>query len=64
MATINSVIVEGNLVRAAELSRWGDGTPYCRFTVTRTRTGYGRTFRALLTAYAKALMRKAWQSIF
>ena len=33
MATINSVIVEGNLVRAAELSRWGDGTPYCRFTV-------------------------------
>lgn len=33
MATINSVIVEGNLVKAAELSRWSDGTPYIRFTI-------------------------------
>ena len=33
MATINSVIVEGNLVKAAELSRWSDNTPYCRFTI-------------------------------
>ena len=30
MATINTVIVEGNLVKAAELSRWGDNSkgPY------------------------------------
>lgn len=33
MANINSVIVEGNLVKAAELSYFNDGTPYCKFTI-------------------------------
>ena len=33
MANINSVVVEGNLVKAADLSRWSDGTPYIRFTI-------------------------------
>lgn len=33
MANINSVILEGNLVKAAELSFWSDGTPYCKFTI-------------------------------
>lgn len=33
MANINQVVVEGNLTQAATLSRWGDGTPYIRFTV-------------------------------
>ena len=33
MANINHVIVEGNLTKAAELSRWSDGTPYIRFTI-------------------------------
>lgn len=33
MANINHIIVEGNLTKAAELSRWSDGTPYIRFTI-------------------------------
>ena len=33
MANINTAIVEGNLVRAAELSYWQDQTPYIKFTV-------------------------------
>lgn len=33
MANINVVVIEGNLVKAAELSRWSDGTPYIRFTI-------------------------------
>lgn len=33
MANINRVIVEGNLVKAAELSYFNDGTPYCKFTI-------------------------------
>lgn len=33
MANINLAVVEGNLTQAATLSRWGDGTPYIRFTV-------------------------------
>lgn len=33
MATINVVVVEGNLVKSAELARWSDGTPYMRFTI-------------------------------
>lgn len=33
MANINLTVVEGNLTQAATLSRWGDNTPYCRFTI-------------------------------
>jgi single-strand DNA-binding protein len=33
MGNINNVIVEGNLTKSAELSRWGDGTAYIRFTI-------------------------------
>lgn len=33
MANINQVVLEGNLTAAAVLSRWGDGTPYVRFTI-------------------------------
>ena len=33
MSNINSVVIEGNLTKAAELSRWTDGTPYCKFTI-------------------------------
>lgn len=33
MANINLAVVEGNLTQAATLSRWGDGTAYCRFTI-------------------------------
>lgn len=33
MSNINYVVVEGNLTKAAELSHWADGTPYCRFTI-------------------------------
>lgn len=38
MANMNVVIIEGNLVASAELRRWGDGTPYCRFTVANNET--------------------------
>lgn len=33
MANINFVVLEGNLTKAAELSFWNDGTPYCKFTI-------------------------------
>lgn len=33
MGYMNHVVVEGNLTQSAELSRWNDGTAYCRFTV-------------------------------
>lgn len=33
MANINQVVLEGNLTASAVLSRWGDGTPYVRFTI-------------------------------
>ena len=33
MANINQVALEGNLTASAVLSRWGDGTPYVRFTI-------------------------------
>ena len=33
MSNINLVCIEGNLTKAAELSRWTDGTPYCKFTI-------------------------------
>lgn len=38
MSNINSVIIEGNLVAAAQLSRWNNGTPYCRFTVANNES--------------------------
>lgn len=38
MGNVNVVVIEGNLVRAAELSRWSDGTPYCKFTVANNET--------------------------
>lgn len=38
MGNINSVIIEGNLVKAAELSSWSDGTPYCRFTIANNES--------------------------
>jgi single-strand DNA-binding protein len=38
MGNINSVIIEGNLTKAAELSRWGNGTPYCRFTIAHNQS--------------------------
>lgn len=38
MGNINHVVIEGNLVKAAELSSWSDGTPYCRFTVANNES--------------------------
>ena len=38
MSNINNVVIEGNLVKAAELSRWNDGTPYCRFTIANNES--------------------------
>ena len=38
MSNINSVIIEGNLTKAAELSSWGNGTPYCRFTIANNES--------------------------
>ena len=38
MGNINSVIIEGNLTKAAELSSWGNGTPYCRFTIANNES--------------------------
>lgn len=38
MSNINTVVIEGNLVKAAELSRWNDGTPYCRFTIANNES--------------------------
>lgn len=38
MSNINQVWLEGNLTKAAELSRWSDGTPYCRFTIANNES--------------------------
>lgn len=38
MSDLNIVIIEGNLVKAAELSRWDDGTPYCNFTIANNES--------------------------
>lgn len=38
MSNINEIILEGNLTRAAELSRWGNGTPYCKFTIASNKS--------------------------
>lgn len=38
MGNINIAVVEGNLTRAAELSFWSDGTPYCKFTVANNES--------------------------
>ena len=38
MANINVVILEGNLVKAAELKRWDNGTPYCNFTLASNKS--------------------------
>ena len=38
MGNINRVIIEGNLTKAAELSRWSNGTPYCKFTIANNES--------------------------
>ena len=38
MSSINHWIVEGNLTKAAELSSWGNGTPYCKFTIANNES--------------------------
>ena len=38
MGNINSVIIEGNVVKNAELSRWPNGTPYCKFTIAHNKS--------------------------
>ena len=38
MGSINTVVVEGNLVKSADLSHWPDGTPYMRFTIANNET--------------------------
>lgn len=38
MSNINMVVIEGNLVKAAELSRWSNGTPYCKFTIANNES--------------------------
>ena len=38
MANINQVVLEGNLVKSAELSRWPDGTAYARFTIANNES--------------------------
>ena len=38
MANINVVLLEGNLVKAAELKRWDNGTPYCNFTIASNKS--------------------------
>ena len=38
MPNINSVIIEGNVVKNAELSRWPNGTPYCKFTIAHNKS--------------------------
>ena len=35
---INSIVLEGNLVKAAELSRFNDGTAFCRFTIANNES--------------------------
>ena len=38
MSNINSVFIEGNLTKAAELSRWSNGTPYCKFNIAHNES--------------------------
>lgn len=38
MGNINSVFIEGNLTKAAELSRWSNGTPYCKFNIAHNES--------------------------
>ncbi|MBO7732576.1 MAG: single-stranded DNA-binding protein [Methanobrevibacter sp.] len=38
MGNINAVIIEGNIVKNAELSRWPNGTPYCKFTIAHNKS--------------------------
>lgn len=38
MSNINQVWLEGNLTKAAELSRWSNGTPYCKFTIANNES--------------------------
>lgn len=38
MSNINFTVIEGNLTKAAELSRWNDGTPYCKFTLANNES--------------------------
>lgn len=38
MSNINVVVIEGNLTKAAELSHWTDGTPYCKFTIANNES--------------------------
>lgn len=38
MGNINHVVLEGNLTAAATLSRWNDGTAYCRFTIANNES--------------------------
>ena len=38
MSNVNHWIVEGNLTKAAELSRWSNGTPYCKFTIANNES--------------------------
>ena len=38
MSNINSVILEGNLTKSAELGHWSNGTAYCRFTVANNES--------------------------
>ena len=35
---VNHWIVEGNLTKSAELSSWGNGTPYCKFTIANNES--------------------------
>ena len=38
MGNINSVIIEGNLTKSAELGHWTNGTAYCRFTIANNES--------------------------
>ena len=38
MSDLNFVVLNGRLVKSAELSRWTDGTPYCNFTIGNNET--------------------------
>ena len=38
MSNINSVIIEGNLTKSAELGHWTNGTAYCRFTIANNES--------------------------
>lgn len=38
MSNLNYVVVEGHLTKAAELSHFADGTPYCNFSIACNET--------------------------